>query len=221
MAADNLGPCLQEIFGHEGGFTDDPNDRGNWTGGARYAGDLKGTKYGVSAMSYPQLDIKNLTLGQAAEIYQRDFWTPARGDELPLGVDLCVLDSAINSGGSRAAQWLQRAMAVKVTGKITADTALVAKAWDPHVIIDRMCDDRLNFLKGLDSWKLYGKGWTTRVANVRKKAHSWAKATAPVAVPQPLPIPVPATETVTQSFLVTVTGKGPFQIAVTAAEEGS
>ena len=45
------------IVGVEGGFSLDPNDPGNWTGGKRGVGELKGTRWGISAKSYPHLDI--------------------------------------------------------------------------------------------------------------------------------------------------------------------
>lgn len=60
--------------GEEGGFTQDPNDIGNWTGGKVGVGILKGTKYGISAASYPALDIANLTLQDAQAIYKRSYW---------------------------------------------------------------------------------------------------------------------------------------------------
>ena len=45
----------------EGGYQCDPDDKGNWTGGNVGVGLLKGTKYGISAASFSNVDIKNLT----------------------------------------------------------------------------------------------------------------------------------------------------------------
>ena len=45
--------AVKEILRHEGGYVDDPVDRGGET------------KYGISKRSYPDLDIANLTLEQA------------------------------------------------------------------------------------------------------------------------------------------------------------
>jgi lysozyme family protein len=58
--------AFELLVGHEGGFTDDPRDTGSWTGGNAGAGQLKGRKYGISAASYPNLDIKNLQLAVGA-----------------------------------------------------------------------------------------------------------------------------------------------------------
>ena len=59
---------------HEGGFQRLPNDSGNWTGGEIGVGELKGTKYGISAAQFPHLDIQNLTEEQAVEIYREGYW---------------------------------------------------------------------------------------------------------------------------------------------------
>jgi lysozyme family protein len=59
---------------HEGGYQDMTNDSGNWTGGHVGVGELKGTKYGISAHEFPNEDIKNLTVDRAAEIYQQGYW---------------------------------------------------------------------------------------------------------------------------------------------------
>ncbi len=62
------------VLRHEGGFQRDPGDRGNWTGGAVGLGELRGTKFGISAASYPGEDIEGLTEERAREIYYKDFW---------------------------------------------------------------------------------------------------------------------------------------------------
>jgi len=50
-----------------------PEDDSNCAGSKQGRGELKGTKYGIAAKSYPHLDIKNLTLDQAKAIYMQDF----------------------------------------------------------------------------------------------------------------------------------------------------
>ena len=37
------------LIGHEGGYSADPKDPGNWTGGRPGVGKLLGTKYGIAA----------------------------------------------------------------------------------------------------------------------------------------------------------------------------
>jgi lysozyme family protein len=61
-------------------------------------GQCKGTKYGISAMTYPDLDIRNLTLDQAKAIYKRDWWDRINADDLHPAIVFQVWDFAVNAG---------------------------------------------------------------------------------------------------------------------------
>ena len=52
----------------------------------------KGTKFGISAMSYPSLNIKQLTIEQAKDIYYRDFWLKLGGDKVHKAVMYQLFD---------------------------------------------------------------------------------------------------------------------------------
>lgn len=60
--------AFANVIDAEKGLSMDPNDPGNWTGGAKGKGELNGTRYGISAMSYPKEDIARLTLGRASTL---------------------------------------------------------------------------------------------------------------------------------------------------------
>src|SRR5690349_17496265 len=98
---------FQTVAGHEGNLTTDPDDPGNWTGGHVGTGMCRGTKYGISAAAYPEIDIAGLTFDQAKTLYRRDYWERIAGDQLPPALGLLMLDAAINNGVGRAARWLQ------------------------------------------------------------------------------------------------------------------
>jgi len=102
------------------------NDRGNWTGGQVGVGKLKGSKFGISAMSYPTLDIFNLTLEDAHGIYKSDYFDKVRGDDLPPPLALLVFDAAVNSGPLRAALWLQASLGVSQDGVIGEEETIPA-----------------------------------------------------------------------------------------------
>ena len=42
---------FDRVIGHEGLFQNDRDDRGNWTSGKIGVGELKGTKFGIAAMT--------------------------------------------------------------------------------------------------------------------------------------------------------------------------
>ncbi|MEZ9473500.1 glycosyl hydrolase 108 family protein, partial [Vibrio lentus] len=72
--------AFERVIGHEGKYQNLYDDRGNWTTGVVGEGERKGTKFGIAAMSYPHLNIKQLTIEQAKEIYYRDFWLKLGGE---------------------------------------------------------------------------------------------------------------------------------------------
>jgi hypothetical protein len=82
------------VLNMEGGLSTDRNDKGNYTP----SGEFKGTKFGISARSYPHLDIANLTREQALDIYRRDYWEPSGAAAAPWPLCLALFDTAINHG---------------------------------------------------------------------------------------------------------------------------
>ena len=106
---------FDEIFattvGLEGGYSDNPKDPGNWTGGKVGAGELKGTNFGISAASYPNLDIKNLTISGAKAIYKSNFWDVLRLDEVSDNqIQDEIFDAGVNMGVAEAGIIVQRAI---------------------------------------------------------------------------------------------------------------
>jgi lysozyme family protein len=188
------------IIGSEGGYSDNRDDPGNWTGGAVGKGELKGTKYGISAASYPQLDIKNLTLEQAHEIYIRDYWTPACCPELPPRAAYVMFDSAVNNGVSRAARFLQTSVGATADGIIgPATRAALARKLQADPSGDEIAREvhaqRINFMAGLSTWSTFGLGWSRRLASVPIDAClTWPIALSPG---QPPPETAGETEDVT------------------------
>lgn len=161
--ADKFDRAFEAVIGHEGGLSLVSSDPGNWTGGKVGSGVLKGTKYGISAASYPDLDIRNLTMADAAAIYRVQFWDAVRGDELPYRTALNVFDGAVNSGPKQSILWLQRAAGVAEDGIFGPMTLAAASKRSP-LIAARYNAARLEFLTSLKTWPTFGKGWSRRIA---------------------------------------------------------
>ena len=156
--------AFDRLIGHEGKFTDDKNDRGNWTTGIIGKGILKGTKYGISAMTYPDFDIKNLTLDQAKEIYKRDWWDKLNADNLDPAIVFQVWDFAINAGMGTAKRKLQKSVGMAEDGIIGPLTIKAIHKADLNDVLMKFNAERLNHYTSLSTWPRYGKGWTLRVA---------------------------------------------------------
>lgn len=171
MAKGNLAKCLPITLAHEGGMSMVRADPGNWTGGKVGVGVLKGTKYGIAASAYPNLDIKNLTIPDVLPIYKKNYWDKVRGDDLPAGVDLTIFDYGVNSGPSRGAKELQRVLKMNaVDGIIGQGTLNVVSAADGKTVIQGVNARRMSFLRGLAIWKTFKNGWTRRVADIEAKS---------------------------------------------------
>ena len=156
--------AFERLIGHEGKFTNDRQDRGNWTTGVIGKGELKGTKYGISAMTYPDLDIKNLNLVQAKQIYKRDWWDKINADQIEPALVFQVWDFAINAGMGTAKRKLQKAVGVVEDGIIGNLTIQAINNAELNDILLKFNAERLKYYTSLSTWPRYGKGWTLRVA---------------------------------------------------------
>lgn len=157
--------AFERTVGHEGGYTADPKDRGNWTSGVIGTGELKGTKYGISAMSYPKVDIKNLTVEQAKVIYKTDFWSNRNLDNYPKALQFQLFDANVNHGWTNTAKMLQKALEVTQDGIVGPNTLAKLSAADEVEVAIKFLSARLTFLTAISTFNTYGKGWTNRVAN--------------------------------------------------------
>lgn len=118
LSADFQPVWEKTILPHEGGYTDNRKDPGNWTGGKVGKGKLLGTKYGIAASVYGErlrkegILIKNLTKDQARAIYERDYWRAFSFDKLAsqgIATELC--DETVNMGSKGSEALLRRVFA--------------------------------------------------------------------------------------------------------------
>ena len=148
-------------------YEDDPVD----PGGA--------TKYGITfdrlrlwrGYSITKDDVRNLTLGEAKEIYRSShYWGFVRGDSLPAGLDYTVFDFGVNSGPSRAVRMLQNLIGAKPDADFGPASFKALEAYiETHSLvktIQRYNTGRRNFLKGSKTFWKYGRGWLARVDRV-------------------------------------------------------
>lgn len=167
----NFAQSLSLVLQHEGGYVNHPRD----PGGA--------TNRGVTQTVYndwrvgsglPERGVRDITDAEVMAIYKKLYWDKVKGDELPVGVDYCVFDFAVNSGVSRSTRYLQRSLGVVEDGIIGPATLKAAQAAEADCLVDGVCNARLSFLKGLTPFNTFGKGWTRRVEDVRSHAKAMA-----------------------------------------------
>lgn len=176
--------AFELVVGSEGVFSQDPNDRGNWTGGARGRGELMGTKYGISAKSYGKKIremggcIQALSLSDAQQIYKSDFWNGLKCDLLPSIHRAPLFSCAVNCGVQNSVKWYQQALGVEADGIMGPIT--IRKAIEHPLPKDVLYDFAELWLAHYDSivandttgtQARYLKGWRNRVQNLLKVNH--------------------------------------------------
>ena len=90
---------IQKVIEREGGatITNDSDDPGGLT------------KYGISKRSNPDLDIENLTLEKAVDIYKERYWVPSKASRLEPKLAESYFDMVVNAGKRRSVKILQEA----------------------------------------------------------------------------------------------------------------
>lgn len=146
------------LLGHEGGYVDDPMD----TGGE--------TKFGISQAAYPNLNIRELTATQAAEIYRKDYWDEIRADELPAYLRLPMFDCAVNQGVKTSVLLLQKALGVTEDGVIGRVTLAGAKVADPRRLLKKFMTHRAYRYAHHPQVTRFGRAWFDRSFDIHARA---------------------------------------------------
>lgn len=182
----NFDRSLSAVLKHEGGYVDHPAD----PGGATNMGITFATLRAWRGASITKADVQNLTRAEAAKIYKAKYWDKIKGDDLPFGVDFALFDYAVNSGPGRAVMTLQDIVGVAPDGGVGPITLSAIAEWDSVKLVEKLCAQRLAFLKKLSTWPVFGKGWSRRVSEVLHLAKDMA-----IALPSPpskTPVSTPA-----------------------------
>jgi lysozyme family protein len=131
----NFPKAISFVLAWEGGYSDDKNDPGGET------------KFGIPKRNHPDLDIKNLTVNQATQIYRDEYWFKCGCDDLPWPMDLIVFDTSVNLGVSRALVLIQE----------SAD-------WRDYLL------NRIGLYSRIvrPGTERYFKGWVNRVIDLKK-----------------------------------------------------
>lgn len=170
MTETRFDACLGEVLRHEGGYVDHPSD----PGGATNMGITRKTLARWRKVSpwwdLPKTAVRSLTVAEAGRIYRASYWEAVKAERMPHGLDLALFDYAVNSGPDRAVRTLQALTGVKVDGQVGPLTLDAVRSRKPADLVTALCDQRMGFLRQLASFPTFGRGWTSRVAAIRKAA---------------------------------------------------
>lgn len=166
MTVATYNPALALVLGHEGGYVNHPLDPGGATnkGVTQRVYDAYRRVHGL-----PTRSVRYIESGEVKIIYKENYWNLVRGDILPAGLDYAMFDFAINSGVSRAIKYLQAGLGFTgedidgVIGDLTRTRVNEAAKANEVLLIQKLCEDRMRFVRGLKTFKTFGKGWTRRI----------------------------------------------------------
>lgn len=154
----NSDTIIDWIIEIEGDYVNDLNDPGGET------------KYGISKQSYPELNIKTLTKHMTQVIYKTDYWNQIRGDDLPTGLDLFLMDTAVNCGIKTAVMILQKTVRAKQDGIFGPKTMKKLQSTHLSEIIAEITAQRGIYYAQIDTFDVFGLGWMRRLAKVHQMA---------------------------------------------------
>lgn len=184
MARNRFDICLDEVLRQEGGYADHPSDPGGATNMGITRKTLARWRMVSPWWNLPKSAVKELQRPEAAKIYRASYWDRIHAGQLPAGLDLALFDFAVNSGPDRAIRTLQAELDVAADGQVGPLTLVAMEAYAAKkglgALVGALCDRRLAFLNRLPTFATFGRGWTNRVASVRKAALAMAGTAAPV-----------------------------------------
>jgi len=185
VTSSKFNEVLKETLRWEGLYSNDPHD----SGGATMRG-VTTARYRAYRKSkgLPHQSVRKIADKELREIYSKYYWKPVWGEQLPDGLDLAVFDFGVNSGPSRAIRFLQSALGVRADGEMGPITLGAIEAADVEEKTKQVCDARLTFVRGLDNYWRFGRGWENRIKGIRRAAVERAGADdAPLdSVPEPM-----------------------------------
>lgn len=143
--------AVELLLRHEGGYVNHPRDPG------------KETKYGISKAAFPHVDVKNLTLAQAKEIYRTEYWDRFRCGELAWPLAYVLFDCVVQSSPSNPVRWLQRVIGETPDGVFGPKTLAAAKACKrPALCALGIITERAEYRTTLKTYDVFGRGWRAR-----------------------------------------------------------
>lgn len=122
---------------HEGGFQNNPKDRANWTGGQVGVGTLVGTKYGITTLDMPGVDIANLTPDQAITYYTENYWKPLYSQINSQPIANKLFDLGVLFGVGTAVKMLQAALGIPIDGVFGPATHSAVNQANPDSLLSQ------------------------------------------------------------------------------------
>jgi len=156
--------CLDFVLDREGGFTNDPVDRG---GATNFGITQRVYDQYLAAHGLPLASVRDITSSEVEAIYRANYWNLVRGDELSSPLDLVLFDCAVQHGAGRAIKFLQQAVMVDVDGVFGPATLRVTVDSPAVLVAARVMELRQAFyakiIRNDPTQQRFQRGWNNRM----------------------------------------------------------
>lgn len=161
--------ALPFVLEMEGGYVNDPDDRGGATNKGITQVRYDAWRQGVGLEPRP---VRSIQDDEVTSIYHSMYWVVGKCDALPWPASLVHFDACVNHGPHRAAVILQDAVDVIADGKIGPKTLAAVEAMDVRVLCYRMLLQRVEFYYDISTGRQvkFLRGWLRRVIHLRDAA---------------------------------------------------
>lgn len=152
------------ILRWEGGFVDDPLDRG----GATNKGITIGTFRNFYGKDATVEQLKNITDEQWLRIFKSGYWDKWKADDIEnQSIADIVVDWAWASGTATSIKQVQKILGVAVDGIVGNDTLTAINTADQSSLFDKIRNRRIEFVENIvkrdPSQARFLKGWKNRI----------------------------------------------------------
>lgn len=152
--------ALKRVLKHEGGYVNNPHDKGGETNYGITVGTAR--QYGYTG------SMRTIPMAMVEEIYKARFWDALDLEQMTQKYGFAfayqLFDAGVNHGVGNAKRMLQRALGVVddgVIGKITL-TELERQA---PLVVDLFNAERIEFYTKIASFNHFGRGWMRRMSD--------------------------------------------------------
>lgn len=155
---------LPIVLKAEGGFVNDPSDRG----GATNKGITLATYQSFFGKSKSVNDLKRISDEEVKTIYKQGYWDKVHGDNIySQSVANLIADFAVNSGVSRATRTLQNILGLTADGKFGPITLSAVNTANSRLLFDKLKSARRAYYKAIVSYNpsqaKFLNGWNRRL----------------------------------------------------------
>ena len=161
----DIDKMLDDVLRREGGYTNNPNDRG----GPTNMGITQAALASWRQRPVTEDDVRNLTEAEARAIYRSRYLTEPRLDRIQDPYVLALaFDCAVNHGPHRAIRWLQKIVGVVDDGILGPISEVAINTHEPVRLYQRLLARRIVFYGEIisrdHSQAVFALGWLRRAA---------------------------------------------------------